>query len=730
MKTELNIEGMTCSNCVARVERGLNKLPGVNATVNLITERGTIEFDEKQLSVTDLIDEVSAIGYKASVHEQSEYHESELVSQSSQAHKIRFIISAILAFPLLLTMIAHFNLPVALPDILLNPWFQLALATPVQFIIGWPFYRGAYKSIKNGGANMDVLVALGTSAAYFYSLVETFRYATAHVALHELHLYFETSAVLITLIVLGKWMEALAKGRTSEAISKLMSLQPNEAKVLKDGVEQTIPISEVKAGDVIVVRPGEKIPVDGVVIEGMSAVDESMLTGESLPVDKKAEDEVVGATVNMNGTLTYEATKIGKDSVLAQIIKVVEDAQGSKAPIQRMADRISGIFVPIVVAIAVLTFVVWYFLVAPGEITNALEASIAVLVIACPCALGLATPTSIMVGTGKGAEHGILIKGGEHLENAHHLNTVVLDKTGTITHGKPVLTDLVALHGSEDELLTLLASAEQSSEHPIAQGIVNAAEERSLQLRSIKAFEALPGFGIKADIDQKTVHVGTRKLMHQEGYDVSAVQQQLEDWEKEGKTAILVAYDGRLLGIAAVADTIKESSISAVAKLKELGIKVVMLTGDNERTAQAIGQQVGIEHIVAEVLPEEKALEIQKLKQAGEKVAMVGDGINDAPALATADVGMAIGTGTHIAMEAADITLISGHLHSIVDAMTLSSKTMKNIRQNLFWALFYNSIGIPVAAVGLLAPWVAGAAMAFSSVSVVLNALRLKKLKL
>lgn len=730
MKAELNIEGMSCSSCVARVERGLNKLPSVKASVNLITERGTVEFDESQVTVPDLIAEVNAIGFKASVYESSEYHGSELVSQSSQSHKIRFIVSALLAFPLLLTMIAHFNLPVAIPDILLNPWFQLALATPVQFIIGWPFYVGAYKSIKNRGANMDVLVALGTSAAYIYSLVETIRYATTSVPVHSLNLYFETSAVLITLIVLGKWMEALAKGRTSEAISKLMSLQPNEAKVIKDGIEQTIAISEVKAGDIIIVRPGEKIPVDGIVIEGMSAVDESMLTGESLPVDKKADDVVVGATVNMNGTLTYKATKVGKDSVLSQIIKVVEDAQGSKAPIQRMADRISGVFVPIVVGIAVLTFIAWYVIVAPGEMTSALEASIAVLVIACPCALGLATPTSIMVGTGKGAEHGILIKGGEHLENAHRLNTVVLDKTGTITHGKPVLTDIVALQGSDDELLTWLASAEQGSEHPIAQGIVHAATERSLQLFKVEALEALPGFGIKATIDHKTVHVGTRKLMRQQGYDVSAVQPQLESWENEGKTAIIVAYDGQIQGIAAVADTVKKNSIGAISKLKQLGIKVVMLTGDNERTAQAIAQHVGIEHVIAEVLPEEKALEIQKLKQSGEKVAMVGDGINDAPALALADVGMAIGTGTHIAMEAADITLIRGNLHSIVDAMTLSSKTMKNIKQNLFWALFYNSVGIPVAAAGLLAPWVAGAAMAFSSVSVVLNALRLKQLKL
>lgn len=730
MKTELDIQGMSCSNCVARIERHLNKLPGVNASVNLITERGTVHFDEKMITVPQLIEQVESLGFKAQVNEQSELWESELDKRSSRTHMWRFIISAVLAFPLLLTMIVHFQLPLPVPDILLNPWMQLALATPIQFLIGWPFYRGAYKSLKNGGANMDVLVALGTSAAYFYSLVETIRSIGTQVPYESLNLYYETSAILITLIILGKWMEALAKGRTSEAISKLINLQPREATVIRDGVEQAVPIADVKVDDVIVVRPGEKIAVDGIVIEGMSAVDESMLTGESLPVDKQAGDEVVGATVNMNGTLTYRATKVGKNTVLAQIIKIVEDAQGSKAPIQRMADRISGIFVPIVVGIAVVTFIVWYFFISNGEMASALKAAIAVLVIACPCALGLATPTSIMVGTGKGAEHGILFKGGEHLENTSHITTVVLDKTGTVTHGKPVLTDLIAFDGDEQRLLQLIASAEQSSEHPIALGITNAARDRGIEMMKLDHFAAMPGFGLHAIIAGKPLYAGNRKLMLEHDIVIDDAEAQLTTLEDEGKTAILVAYDGKLLGIVAVADTIKEDAAAAIKRLQQRGIKVILLTGDNTRTAQAIGKQAGITHMIAEVLPEEKAQHIQQLKDAGEKVAMVGDGINDAPALAIADIGMAVGTGTDIAIEAADITLMNGNLHNIADAMALSDQTMNNIKQNLFWALFYNSVGIPVAAAGLLAPWIAGAAMAFSSVSVVLNSLRLKRLKI
>lgn len=731
-RTELDITGMTCAACSARIEKGLNRMPGVQATVNLALERASVQYNETEVSLPDIIGKIEAIGYHAQVH-----GETKDISQAKNRELLRqrnrFIISAILSLPLLWTMVAHFSGEGYVPDILMNPWVQFALATPVQFWIGWPFYRGAYKALRNGSANMDVLVVLGTSAAYLYSVVQTVRNADMIAMGHAvmLDLYYETSAILITLILLGKWFEALAKGRTSEAIKKLMGLQAKTATVLRDGLEVSVPIEEVKPGDRIRVKPGEKIPVDGTVVEGLSAVDESMLTGESLPVDKKPGDPIIGATINKNGSLTFEATKVGKETALAQIIRVVEEAQGSKAPIQRLADIISGIFVPIVVGIAVVVFLVWYFLVDRWNFTHAMENAISVLVIACPCALGLATPTSIMVGTGKGAEYGILFKGGEHLEAAHKVNSVILDKTGTLTKGAPELTD-IAPSGSwtEDELLRYAASAEKGSEHPLAEAIVQAADRLKLTLWETSRFEAVPGYGLSAEVNGKMVLAGTRKLMAREHIAAQELEPLMEQWEGEGKTAILVAIDGKAAGVIGMADTVKETSREAVGKLKSLGLDVIMITGDNRRTAEAIARQVGIDQIRAEVLPEDKAEEVRKLQAAGRKVAMVGDGINDAPALALADVGMAIGTGTDVAMEAADVTLMRGDLNSIADAIALSRKTMKNIRQNLFWALFYNSIGIPVAALGLLAPWVAGAAMAFSSVSVVLNSLRLKRTKL
>lgn len=727
----LDIIGMTCAACANRIEKGLNKIPGVSASVNLALERATVQYQKDQVTVADLIAKVESIGYKAKIHS-SESGQQKDKNKELENQKRRFIISAILSFPLLWSMVAHFNWGLYVPELLMNPWFQFALATPVQFIIGWPFYKGSHKALKNGSANMDVLVALGTSAAYFYSVVETLRYAGmdgSHETVPEL--YFEVSAILVTLLILGKWFEMLAKGRTSEAIKKLMGLQAKTATVIRDGQEVTIPIEEVQTGDLIRVRPGEKIPVDGIVREGSSAVDESMLTGESLPVDKKLGDLLIGATINKNGAMIFEATKVGKETALAQIIKIVEDAQGSKAPIQRLADSISGIFVPVVVVIAIGVFLLWYFAIDKGNFTQAFENAIAVLVIACPCALGLATPTSIMVGTGKGAEHGILIKGGEHLEGAHKLQTIVLDKTGTITKGKPELTDILALEPwSEQELLEKVASAEKGSEHPLAQAIVKSAEEQGIAVQTPEEFEAIPGFGLRALVEGRTLYVGTRKLMIQQGVDFNHVEKTMELWEGEGKTAMLVAVGQTLAGMVAVADTVKETSRQAVARMKKMGLEVVMITGDNKRTAEAIAKQVGIDHVLAEVLPQDKATEIQKLKEQGKKVAMVGDGINDAPALALSDVGMAIGTGTDVAIEAADITLMRGDLNSIVDAIQLSHKTMRNIKQNLFWAFFYNTFGIPVAAAGFLAPWIAGAAMAFSSVSVVLNALRLKKVKL
>lgn len=729
-KAELEITGMTCAACSARIEKGLNKIEGVSfANVNLALEKATIEFNPTEVSIADLITKVEKLGYgahqKQEDKEQVDYREKAIKEQ-----KRKFLISAILSLPLLWTMVGHFTFTSFLyvPDFLMNPWIQLILATPVQFVIGKQFYVGAYKALRNGSANMDVLVVMGTSAAYFYSLYQAIVTAGTY---HMAHLYFETSAVLITLIILGKLFEAKAKGRSSEAIKKLMGLQAKTAVVLRDGVEKEVPLEEVVIKDTILVKPGEKIPVDGEVIEGTTAVDESMLTGESLPVDKQAGDVLYGSTINKNGFIKMTATKVGRDTALAQIIKVVEDAQGSKAPIQRLADKISGVFVPIVVGIAIITSLVWFFLVDSGNFTQALEVLIAVLVIACPCALGLATPTSIMAGSGRAAEFGILFKGGEHLEQTQAINTVVVDKTGTVTHGKPVLTDILVANGQDEEkFLSLVGAAEKQSEHPLAQAIVQGIQEGGIELGDIQFFEAIPGYGVQATISGQGVIIGTRKLMQQYGIDISSVLPEMEKLESDGKTAMLAGINGQYAGLVAVADTIKDTSKEAIRRLQGMGIKVIMMTGDNERTAQAIGKEVGVDAVIAEVLPEGKAEEVKKLQQQGKKVAMVGDGINDAPALAVADIGMAIGTGTDVAMEAADITLIRGDLNSIADAILMSRKTMRNIKQNLFWAFAYNTIGIPIAAIGLLAPWVAGAAMAFSSVSVVLNALRLQRVKL
>jgi len=731
-KAEFTITGMTCAACANRIEKGLNKMDGIaSASVNLALETATVEYNPSAVSPKDIIEKVEKLGYGAIEKRDEEKVNIDYREQAIQRQKWKFVISAILSLPLLWTMFAHFSFTswMYVPDIFLNPWFQLALATPVQFIIGQQFYVGAYKALRNGSANMDVLVAMGTSAAYFYSLYLVFRFlGNDH---HIEGLYFETSAVLITLILLGKYFEAKAKGRSSEAIKKLMGLQAKTATVIREGIETIIPLEEVVVGDQLQVKPGEKIPVDGIIISGESAIDESMLTGESVPVDKKTGDTVIGATFNRNGSLRIEATKVGKDTALAQIIRVVEQAQGSKAPIQRLADKISGVFVPIVVGLALITFLVWYFIVEPGEFAEALEKLIAVLVIACPCALGLATPTSIMAGSGRAAEYGILFKGGEHLERTHNIRTVILDKTGTITNGTPVLTDVIVKEGfQENEFLQYVGSAEKNSEHPLAQAIVSGIKEKGISLTDTEQFEAIPGYGIKAVANGKEILVGTRKLLDQHHIDFSGATETMLKLEESGKTAMLGAVDGKLAGIIAVADTVKETSKEAIKRLKNMGIEVIIITGDNERTAKAIGDEVGVDQVIAEVLPEGKAEEVKKLQQQGKIVGMVGDGINDAPALATADIGMAIGTGTDVAMEAADLALIRGDLNSIADAIFMSKKTITNIKQNLFWAFAYNTIGIPIAAIGFLAPWVAGAAMAFSSVSVVLNALRLQRVKL
>ncbi|MGP9043489.1 heavy metal translocating P-type ATPase [Cytobacillus kochii] len=731
-KQTFDISGMTCAACANKIEKRLAKMDGVsNATVNFALENVMVEYNQDQVTTGDMIEAVKKLGYtlkaQTSKEETANSKDEEVRNQTG-----KFIFSSILTFPLLWTMVTHFKFTsfIYSPVMLMNPWVQLALATPVQFIVGAQFYRGAYKALRNKSANMDVLVALGTSVAYFYSIFLGIEWQMNGQEGMPV-LYFEAASVIITLVILGKLFEVRAKGRTGQAIQKLLGMQAKTARVIRDAVEQEIAIEEVIVGDTIIVRPGEKIPVDGQIIKGESAVDESMITGESIPVDKKIGDIAIGSTINKNGMLTIEATKVGKDTALSQIVKVVEEAQGSKADIQRVADHVSGIFVPIVVGIAIVTFLVWYFIVEPGELRSALVPAITVLVIACPCALGLATPTSVMAGSGRAAELGVLFKGGEYLENTRLLNTIVLDKTGTVTKGEPDLTDVLPQQGfTEEEVLSLVASAENSSEHPLAEAIVKGAKAMGTMVKEPDSFEAIPGFGIRAVIEGKTVFVGTRKLMQQQAIDITSIEEVMSKLELDGKTAMLIGVDQQLAGVIAVADTVKETSKAAIERMHALGLEVIMLTGDNERTAQAIGKQVGIDRVIAEVIPEQKADEIKKLQKMNKKVGMVGDGVNDAPALAVADIGMAIGTGTDVAIEAADITLMRGDLHSVADSVELSDKTMRNIKQNLFFAFIYNSASIPIAAIGLLAPWVAGAAMAFSSVSVVLNALRLQRLKL
>ncbi|ADC51650.1 heavy metal-transporting ATPase, Hg2+ [Alkalihalophilus pseudofirmus OF4] len=730
-KTEFDISGMTCAACANRIEKRMNKLEGVSsANVNFALETLSVEYDNRAINPNEMVETIKKLGFtlipKQDARETVDHKEKEIEKQYG-----KFIFSAILTLPLLWTMVTHFEMTAFLymPGMFMNPWVQLALATPVQFIVGAQFYKGAYQALKNKSANMDVLVALGTSAAYFYSIYLGWEWmAAGGQGMPEL--YFEAAAVIITLIVLGKLFEVRAKGRTSQAIQKLLGLQAKTARVIRNGEEVEIPAEEVIVGDVVIIKPGEKVPVDGELIEGRSAIDESMITGESIPVDKSIGDSVIGATINKNGSIKVKATKVGRDTALSQIVKVVEEAQGSKADIQRLVDKVSGIFVPVVVAIAIATFLIWYFIVAPGDLRQALIPMISILVIACPCALGLATPTSIMAGSGRAAEMGLLFKGGEHLENTQNIQTVVLDKTGTVTKGQPELTDVEIAEGfTEEDVLYYVGSAEKHSEHPLAQAMVKGIKEKGISLNDSTDFEAIPGYGIRAIVDNKEILAGTRNLMKQHSVPMKNADSLMEELENQGKTAMLIAVEGQFAGIIAVADTVKETSKEAIERMHDLGLEVIMLTGDNERTAKAIASQVGITHVIAEVIPEQKSSEVKKLQEQGKKVAMVGDGINDAPALAVADIGMAIGTGTDVAIEAADITLMRGDLNSVADAIHMSRKTMKNIKQNLFFAFIYNTSAIPIAAVGLLAPWVAGAAMAFSSVSVVLNALRLQKVK-
>jgi P-type Cu+ transporter len=777
---ELPLLGMTCANCANTIERRLNKVEGVvKAEVNFASEKALVRYVAGMVGRSDLVATVRKAGFDVlEVADDEELEDAEANARQAEVrHQVqRFWVGVIFSLPLLvLSMGRDFNLIGAWAHELWVSWSFLLLATPVQFWVGWDYYVGAYKALRNGAANMDVLVAMGTSVAYFYSVAVLIALT---MGVHTLghHVYFETAAVIITLIVLGKLLEARAKGQTSEAIKKLMGLRAKTARVLRNGQTMDVPIEEVVAGDAVVVRPGEKIPVDGVVLEGRSTIDESMITGESLPVTKAAGDEVIGATINRQGMLTFKATKVGKETALAQIIKLVEQAQGSKAPIQRMVDLVSAYFVPAVVVFALITFAVW--LAAGAGFVPALLRLIAILVIACPCAMGLATPTSIMVGMGKGAELGILFRSSTALEQAHKLTAIVLDKTGTITRGEPSVTDVVVSEsmtsyqwpvmgepvavGSgpvaaatlqqptttnqqpplSEYFLRLAASAERGSEHPLGEAIVRSAQERGLTLSTPETFESIAGHGIAARVEGQELLIGNLRLMQQRGVELNGLQAKAEALQNEAKTAMWVAVDGQAGALIAVADTIKEGSREAVAAMHEMGLTVAMLTGDNRATAEAIAAEVGIDRVFAEVLPGDKADYVKQLQAEGYRVAMVGDGINDAPALAQADVGMAIGTGTDVAMETADVTLMRGDLRSVSQAIRLSKATMRNIKQNLVWAFAYNVALIPVAA-GVLAPFpwapswlrelhpiLAAAAMAFSSISVVTNSLRLRRLKL
>ena len=730
------VQGMTCAVCASRVERITKKLEGVeDSIVNLNTEKLNITIDQDLVTYADIKRVVEKAGYK--LIKEEEVRKDNKLSDKDKLLR-RLIFSCIFTIPLLIITMGHMvGMPVPnIIDPMQNPMnfaaFQIILTVPVM-VVGYKFYFIGYKNLLKLSPNMDSLIAVGTTAAFLYSLFGMYKIATGDDS-YAMHLYFEAAVTILTLITLGKYLEAISKGKTSEAIKKLMGLSPKTATIIREEKEIIIPIDEVIVGDIILVKPGEKLPVDGIVIEGVTSIDESMLTGESIPVEKGIGSKVIGASINKTGFIKYKATKVGKDTALAQIIKLVEDAQGSKAPIAKMADIISSYFVPAVIGLAIIAAVLW--LIAGQSLVFALTIFISVLVIACPCALGLATPTAIMVGTGKGAENGVLIKGGEALEITHKVDTIVFDKTGTITEGKPVVTDIISKEMNKEELLSIAASAEKGSEHPLGEAIIKFAEEKNIRLKEIKNFNAIPGQGIKVIIDEDVILLGNLKLMQKNSIEIGVLQEESDKLAEEGKTPMYIAINDSLEGIIAVADIVKSSSAEAIKSLHNMGIKVAMITGDNKKTADAIAKQVGIDIVLSEVLPEDKSNEIKKFQEKNKKVAMVGDGINDAPALAQADVGIAIGSGTDVAMESADIVLIKSDLMDVITAIKLSKATIRNIKQNLGWAFGYNILGIPVA-MGvlhifggpLLNPMIAAAAMSLSSVSVITNALRLKRFK-
>ena len=728
-KIMIPISGMHCASCAQKIESTLKKLEGIiKANVNFATEKATVEFNENLINENKINNAIEKLGYKVIKVDNKTVvdKEKEVKEKEIKTLKHLFLFSLLLSTPIFLISMPFewLNIEIPYKNIIL-----LVLATPVQFIVGYRFYKGAFSSLKTKTANMDSLIAIGTSAAYFYSF-----FVVLFPNILGDHVYFETSAIIITFIILGKWLEAITKGRASEAIKKLIGLQPKNATVIRNGKEIQIPIEDVIVGDIIIVKPGQKIPVDGVVIEGISSVDESMITGESIPVEKMKGDKVIGGTINKQGSFRFKATKVGKDTFLNQIIKLVEEAQGSKAPIQRLADKVSGYFVPVVIIIAILSFIFWYFILGQSFVFS-LSIFIAVLIIACPCALGLATPTAIMVGTGKAAENGILIKEAEALENAHKLTTLVFDKTGTLTEGKPVVTDILTVDKlDKKEILKYAAISEKKSEHLLADAIIKKAREEKIKIPDAKFFEAIPGYGIIAKYNKEEILFGNRNLMRRHKIKIETFEEKIGNLESDGKTVMILAVNRKVVGVVAVADNLKEFSKEAIQKLKKMDKEVIMITGDNKRTANAIARQLEVDYVLAEVLPEDKEKEISKLQKKGKIVAMIGDGINDAPALARADIGIAIGAGTDVALETGQIILVKNDLRDVINAIDLSNYTIKKIKQNLFWAFFYNSIGMPIAAgflypfTGfLLNPIIAGIAMAFSSVSVVSNSLLMKR---
>jgi len=737
---ELSIRGMHCASCVQKIEKALLQTQGVTgAAVNLATEKARVDYEPSLLNLEEIKRAIEATGYEVAEPPPGEKTlDSEKLAREKEYRKLKlkFIAGLVLGILVFLGSMRHWFPWV--PVFLGNFYVLWALATPIQFVIGWPFYNGAWRALRHRSADMNTLIAVGTSAAYVYSVLATLWPQLFEAGGIKANVYFDTSALIIVFILLGRLLEARAKGQTSEAIKKLIGLQPKTARVIREGKEIDIPVEEVVVGDIVVVRPGERIPVDGIVREGRSAVDESMITGESIPVKKTPGSEVIGATINKSGSFKFEARKVGKDTTLAQIIRLIEEAQSSKAPIQRLADVIAAYFVPIVMSIAVITFVIWFILGPPPALTLALLNFVAVLIIACPCALGLATPTAVLVGTGKGAENGILIKGGESLEIAHKVDTIVLDKTGTLSRGEPEVTDIILGEGfPEQEILSYAAAAEKNSEHPLADAILKRAREKGIEPREPDNFRVIEGEGVEATVKGRQIILGNARLLENRRIEILDLRREAEKLSDEGKTAVYIAVSGEVAAVLGIADTLKEGSFEAVKRLQKMGLHVVMVTGDNRKTAEAMARKVGIDDVFPEVLPKDKVDVIKKLQSEGRKVAMVGDGINDAPALAQADIGIALGSGTDVAIEASDITLIKGDLRAVASAIELSKKTIRIIKQNLFWAFFYNTAGIPVAA-GVLYPFfglllnpiLAAAAMAFSSVSVVSNSLRLRKIEL